>query len=691
MKQLRLKPSSIAPMVGLVVITGLIAIGLFTAAKPKPPDLSAYANSNQVAQMIENAPDADSLAELSPGAGGLITGNGTNWFVKAAPGLPGFVLTSGIEGQAPDWMGIPTELTVGGYVTQQNDEYVNIFAGQQLPLSASNNNSSATVTLTPDYITFTNSNTGASVTIDANFTGGSPFNTYGLNGFPDLLNTIPPNADDANIYYSSSGYDGMANYTHPGYFVNIANSMHKLMTMNTDGVTRMPLVSTSPTQAGDMWLDPDGALNTYTGTTVYRHLTVDASNSASTPVLSDPFYGQTYLSIGTLEAACSIVFPQSTVWPGSVQDALFNYYGTMYFGDRPMLVYNSDSTIPLTSVNGSSSYGALWLNYGSDLTWSDVNGTQYTVPKSALSPDLSNSSGGQYSVVCGGAYNTIAYDTANAIIGGGYYNSVNSSSSHSVIGGGEYNTIGTQAYYNVIGGGYYNNVADYAWKSVIGGGEYNSIGVWAYYATVGGGTYNRADVYYSTVGGGDHNMASGWGSTVVGGLYNEASNTASVAMGQYAWANNFGQVAVSSGSVLSKEQHSEMMVRGTSDGDMEVVLYLDGLSMLPVMPGSDDRMWDISLRVDGMVVIKGDAVNLVVGDAGVFWRRYMLKRVSGVMTLYGPQTVVPDLTDMFFADPTIEVVAVQDGISVEITPPTDADANTQIRWLGHLSIVELAP
>jgi hypothetical protein len=177
---------------------------------------------------------------------------------------------------------------------------------------------------------------------------------------------------------------------------------------------------------------------------------------------------------------------------------------------------------------------------------------------------------GNYSVIAGGANNSIASGHPNAFIGGGSGNSIQNGNNyeHSAIVGGQSNQINAE--WSFVGGGLSNNIQfgnDYAviaggrsndhanvnrsYRTIcggyantttenggfIGGGESNRVGVYTtiaggfdndslgQYASIIGGYQNNASANYSTIGGGQSNTVSNNYGTIAGGQSNTVSGT----------------------------------------------------------------------------------------------------------------------------------------------------------------------
>jgi len=168
--------------------------------------------------------------------------------------------------------------------------------------------------------------------------------------------------------------------------------------------------------------------------------------------------------------------------------------------------------------------------------------------------DASQVASGQYSTIVGGTQNIASGESA--AVGGGTAN--NASGVTSTIAGGFANSA---VYLAAVGGGYSNDAS-------------------ANSATIAGGYDNTASGNYSTVGGGSNNASSGIYSTVVGGKYNVASGVFSTSIGVAAYATNYGELAVSSGSFSSygDNKSSTLLFRRTTNAAGSAVAYLDGLT-----------------------------------------------------------------------------------------------------------------
>jgi hypothetical protein len=189
-----------------------------------------------------------------------------------------------------------------------------------------------------------------------------------------------------------------------------------------------------------------------------------------------------------------------------------------------------------TTTNSSVVGGLFNLNNG--FSSGVIGGVNNRIGSIAVDNGNVSLAGTNTSVIGGGAYNSIAFDTKNSgIIGGrgnvvsGWYsfigggaNGVASGYNSAVIGGS--GNIGNGSH-SFIGGGFENTSSGP--YSFIGGGKDNTGS--GYNSFIGGGKSNLASGYYSSVIGGDTNTASGNGSFVGGGLSNSATTTVSIVIG----------------------------------------------------------------------------------------------------------------------------------------------------------------
>jgi hypothetical protein len=152
-----------------------------------------------------------------------------------------------------------------------------------------------------------------------------------------------------------------------------------------------------------------------------------------------------------------------------------------------------------------------------------------------LAPLLNN----EFDAIAGGLFN-VESNVACSFIGGGIANT--DYTSFSVIAGGATNTLNQLSRYSFIGAGENNTVLSNSDHSVIVGGLYNLLGTNAPLSTIAGGMSNTisANTANGTIGGGGLNTVGGTNGTVPGGRNNSAAGNYSFAAGQQAQALHQG-------------------------------------------------------------------------------------------------------------------------------------------------------
>jgi hypothetical protein len=139
-----------------------------------------------------------------------------------------------------------------------------------------------------------------------------------------------------------------------------------------------------------------------------------------------------------------------------------------------------------------------------------------------------NEATGSQSTVAGGSGNKAS--ASRSTVGGGDLNEA--TRDNSTVSGGDGNTASSEN--ATVSGGTSNEASGK--RSTVGGGDGNTAK--AEDATIGGGSANLATGQDATIGGGSSNTASGRDATVPGGFVNVATGERSLAMGQYAAAEN---------------------------------------------------------------------------------------------------------------------------------------------------------
>ena len=161
--------------------------------------------------------------------------------------------------------------------------------------------------------------------------------------------------------------------------------------------------------------------------------------------------------------------------------------------------------------------------------------------------------GGQYSVVSGGADNSVE-SSDHVVVAGGEQNSVKDDGSHSSIGGGKENSIDERS--AVIGGGEGNQIVDGAEHGVISGGSANRTAGEA--SGIGSGSENTIEegAFAARVGGGEDNVieAKSRHSVISGGSSNRVEESGSGSVIGGGWRNTIeateGVVQVNGGSEI---------------------------------------------------------------------------------------------------------------------------------------------
>ncbi len=168
-----------------------------------------------------------------------------------------------------------------------------------------------------------------------------------------------------------------------------------------------------------------------------------------------------------------------------------------------------------------------------------------------------------YSVIGGGAMNTLGVLSRYSVIGGGQGNTVGTNSDHSLIGGGLGNFVGTNSSMSTISGGVSNFISNGTFFGTIGGGTNNFVN--GVDGTVAGGESNSATAFRDTVGGGFENTASGGVSTVSGGALNVASgNGSTISGGDHNVASGLG-VAILAGELNQASNTFATVVGGQNN------------------------------------------------------------------------------------------------------------------------------
>lgn len=181
------------------------------------------------------------------------------------------------------------------------------------------------------------------------------------------------------------------------------------------------------------------------------------------------------------------------------------------------------NTLSTTNTNGSlilspNGNGSIQRDSGGN-----ARGT-YAIDFQTTRGLASQVANGIWSVIAGGASNSIGTGSSYGVISGGSSNTISNYSPISVIGGGAGNIA--SCFYVTIGGG--RNNCGNACYAVVGGGYTNTASC---YGTVGGGYNNTASGYISTIGGGSRNSAICSHSTIGGGSFNSVSGNNSLVSG----------------------------------------------------------------------------------------------------------------------------------------------------------------
>lgn len=394
----------------------------------------------------------------------------------------------------------------------------------------------------------------------------------------------------------------------------------------------------------------------------------------------------------------------------------FDHNGTLSVGNA-ITVNNlklDGNTLSSTNNNGNiiiqpSGTGALQRDSGGNTRG------QYAVDWQAVRPNDTMVAAGNYSVIGGGNYNTIAISGANSTIGGGSLNTISgycntisggrgntSSNLYSTVGGGTNNTTNND--YSTVGGGVSNisagigsTVAGGGWYnantyqfegnyaigdiSTIGGGANNSAS--GYASTIGGGTSNYIDSsIFGTVGGGSSNAVLGFGSVVGGGRDNTSSNHYSTIPGGYsAKATRYGELSHAAGRFTSNgdAQHTILIARKTTaDATANQVLFLDDSLAQLTIPA--ETTWAFTIKLS--------AYNDTDNQGGWWIFRGGIRRNATNDTALIGSLITESGTESSLSTASASVVADDTDEALEIRVTGVASKN--IRWVAVVDISQVS-
>ncbi|GDX37466.1 hypothetical protein LBMAG19_6120 [Candidatus Pelagibacterales bacterium] len=206
----------------------------------------------------------------------------------------------------------------------------------------------------------------------------------------------------------------------------------------------------------------------------------------------------------------------------------------------------------------------------------------------------------------------------------------------SVILGGTFNVCASDGSSVVAGTSNTNNGI----YSCIGGGSSNTLQ--NNYATISGGYLNTVQTAgdFATVGGGQSNLATANYTTIVGGVGNNATAESATAIGRYAKAYLFGQIAMSSNRFASTgdSQNSIIQSKRTSSDVTGATMEATTSGAAPaasnyILPTNLSSWFIQSSYVAIVTVITGIATGITVGDAWSGLDIFQAKRIGGVTTL----------------------------------------------------------
>ena len=190
-------------------------------------------------------------------------------------------------------------------------------------------------------------------------------------------------------------------------------------------------------------------------------------------------------------------------------------------------------------------------------------------------------------------------------------------------------------------------------------------------AVIGGGENNTSSGFGTTVVGGGSNIASDFYATVIGGELNQATEQYSVASGNGAVAEIFGQFAHGMDSTVRDRTQYTVNVNLqdsiTHSGTAFVNLILSGAEGSPAIPV--DTAWFIEAKFVGITI---DAVK-----AFAFIRRALVKNTDGTTSVVEVKTDDFDTEDTLY-DATIVADDTNDEIDFQVRR-TSADS-VEVLW-----------
>lgn len=295
--------------------------------------------------------------------------------------------------------------------------------------------------------------------------------------------------------------------------------------------------------------------------------------------------------------------------------------------------------------------------------------------------------------ICGGEQNSLtgSNNSAHRFIGGGVRNRVNAEqTTNATICGGNGNTIYFGSAGGFIGGG---GVAAFPGgnfltgiNSAIVGGQANRIGsssplVSATYCFIGGGFTNLVDqnADYSTIAGGANNTI------------NNGVDYATIPGGYQAVVSSYGQVAHASGRFTADgdAQAHELIWRASVTGAVQTELFLDGVSIRAILPGTNS-VWKGIINFVAVCTVQGVGV-IGVGSVAAIDYTVTIKRIGTNTTLIAATNLSPLDSDGGMGTSTFDISAdnTNEALAIKFTPPGGAAADSVFRVVATFRGVQI--
>ena len=449
----------------------------------------------------------------------------------------------------------------------------------------------------------------------------------------------------------------------------LTGTSNQISVSNGDGVSGNPTFSLDATLVALAALDSTAGVLTQTGADTFVRRTLAAPAAGFT--ITNP--------AGTAGNPTFVLADDLAGLEGMSGTGLVVRTGSSTYSQRTL----TGTSQQITVTNGDGVSGNPTLTLPSILQFGSSHTLNAGATNSAIIAGDTNAigSGGDGSVICGGAVNTA--NALDGFIAGGATNTIASGSVDSTIIGGVNNSISNATDAAIITGSSCT-ISGAAAECGIYSGSGNSITAASDYAVILGGFSNAisgtGDVAAILSGGSNTISATSHYNIILGGSSNSivTGATYSSAQGLYAKTSRHGQVSQASGrfTVVGDAQTSVFVMRKQTTDVAPAEMFLDGSALRLTVPTDSTYGFDI------MVVARRTNAD---NESAFYKFEGCIDNNAGTTALVGSVVVATPIEDTAGWACAVTADDTNDALIITVT---GENAKT-INWVARVSLVEV--